>query len=111
MKEEEIKANIDQSVQVFRQCLENTYLKNNKAFYGVGYFPLMEFFTGKISLTRKSNGALKISGDIPKAAFSEKLTGLPRSFEDWNIFPVVFTLFNVPPSNQSEFENPKENSK
>ena len=94
MNQKTIEKNIDKAVKVFRECLEATYLKKKKPFYAIGYHTIMNFFSGKVSQTRKKDGSLRISGDIPKMAIKDNVKGLPRSIDDWKICPVVFTFFN-----------------
>jgi len=90
---ERTKKEIDIAVKVFRETLEKTYLNNDKAFYGVGMHPLMNFFEGKVSVKRKSNGNLKLSGELPSFVLNKNVVGLPRNPSDWAILPIVFTFF------------------
>lgn len=97
MEKEEIKKQIDDAVRIFRETLKETYLKGKKGkleFYGIGVHSFLNIFQGNINLTRKNNGNLKVSGEIGKQAFNEKCKGLPNSFDDWNIYPLIITLFN-----------------
>ena len=91
---DEIVKQIEKATEEFKESLENLYLKDNTPFYGVGFCHLNGILTGKISFYRLKNGNLKISGEIPAVAFSEKCKGLPHKFEDWDIFPLIVKLFN-----------------
>lgn len=94
MNKKEIKKNIDDATRIFRETLEKTYLENDKEFHGIGIHKFMTFFTGKVSHQRLSNGNLKICGEIGKKLLDEKCKGLPRKYDDFQIYPLVITLFN-----------------
>lgn len=108
MEEQEIKKNIDDSVRIFREVLEKTYLKDKMEFYGIGFERLTDFLHGTVTLTRKKDGSLKISGDLPSVMIKEEVKGLPRKYTDWRIFPMVFTFFHVPSINNKGETNGKE---
>ena len=46
---------------------------------------------------------LRISGEIGKACITKQCKGLPMKFSDWDIYPLVITLFN------KEFKQEKKN--
>ncbi len=94
MKKQEIKKQIDDSVKIFREMLERTYLKRGKEFYGIEIHWFSNILCGEIQLSRKKNGNLRISGELGKEFINKKCEGLPRNFNDWEIFPLVVTLFN-----------------
>ena len=94
MNKKEIQKEIDNSVRIFKETLEKTYLKDNREFYGIGQHSFIGFLSGKINVQRKNNGNLRVSGEISKDAFNEKCIGLPNKFDDWYIYPLVITLFN-----------------
>ena len=94
MKKEQIQKNIDEAVKLFRDTLEKTYLKEEIEFYGCGSHSFLGFLSGKINVHRLNNGNLKVSGEIHKVAINKECKGLPRNFKDWDIFPMVVTLFN-----------------
>jgi len=96
MKKEEIKKQINDAVRIFKETLEFTYLQEGKekAFYGIGTHWLSGLLCGKINFHRLNNGNLRISGELGKEMFNEKCKGLPNKFEDYDIFPMVITLFN-----------------
>lgn len=91
---EQKKKEIDNAVRIFRESLEKTYLKEENEFYGIGLHSIKNFMTGKCEFRRLKNGNLKISGEVPKDAFNIKCQGLPLKFKDWDIYPLVITLFN-----------------
>ena len=94
MDKKEIKKQIEDSVRIFRETLEKTYLKDGKEFYGIGLHSIQRFLCGKIEVRRLKNENLKISGEIGKDAINSNCKGLPNKFLDWDIFPIVITLFN-----------------
>jgi len=94
MEKQEIQKQIDDAVRIFRESLEMTYLKDGKAFYGIGTHSFQGLLTGNISVNRLKNKNLKISGEIGKACIKQSCEGLPRKFDDWAIYPLVITLFN-----------------
>lgn len=96
MEKAEIQKQIDDAVRIFKEVLEKTYRDQDIPFYGINYQSLSNFFTGKISLARTKSGTLKITGEIPKEAFKDECTGLPRSISDYKIYPIVIGLFQVP---------------
>jgi hypothetical protein len=93
---EQIKKNIEDSVRIFRETLEETYLKEGSdlPFYGIGVHSLMRFFEGKCEKRRTNDGRLRMSGYLPKVIFNEKCKGLPLTSKDYNICPLVITLFH-----------------
>ena len=94
MDDETIKENINTAVMVFKEILDKTYLENHKAFYGIGLHHFSKFFVGKIEIRRKENNSLRISGDVPAIAINENCKGLPTNGNDWDILPIIVTLFN-----------------
>lgn len=92
-KDKHIQKHIDDAVRVYRESLEKTYLETNKPFYGSGFHLLTNLFVGKVSMTRKANGNMRISGELPKIMFKDDCNGLPRNLGDWKILPVVVTWF------------------
>lgn len=94
MNKEEIQKEIDSAVKVFKESLEKAYLEKEKAFYGIGMHTYFGALTGKISEHRLNDGSLRISGCLPKILFNEKCKGLPRNIDDYDIYPLVVTLFN-----------------
>lgn len=91
---EERKEQIDNAVRIFRETLEKTYLKNDTEFYGIGIHSYQGLLCGKIQIQRLNNKNLKISGELGKDCINENCQGLPNKFSDWNIYPLVITLFN-----------------
>lgn len=92
---EEKQKYIAQAVNVFRDSLEKTYLKDTELeFYGIGTHKLTSFLSGKVNLQRLNDGSFKISGAIGKECIKESVKGLPMKFIDWDIFPLVITLFH-----------------
>jgi len=95
MNKKEIQKQIDNAVRIFRETLEKSYLKHNSAFYGIGVHGTIEHaLCGKIAVQRLNNKNLKISGELDKDCFNEKCNGLPMKASDWDIRPIVITLFN-----------------
>ena len=95
MNKEEIQKEIDNAVRIFRETLEKSYLDNNKPFYGIGVHRTIEqALCGKIEVQRLNNGNLKISGELQKECFNENCKGMPMKGDDWDIRPIVITLFN-----------------
>ena len=95
MEKEEIQREINKAVNIFKVCLEKTYLEDNIPFYGINYESFLSSLRGKINNHRKNNGSLRISGDLPACMFKKDVKGLPRGFNDWAIYPLVINLFNV----------------
>ena len=110
MEKEKIKKNIDKAVKVFREVLEKTYLKKNRAFYGIGCHHIMDIFCGKISQTRKSNSNLRICGELPHTIIKGK-KGIPNRIDDWKVFPMAIGLFNVDPKSLEDKEKGDQKSK
>lgn len=94
MNEKETKKQIDNAVRIFRETLEKTYLKNGLDFHGIGIEKLTNFLSGKVSIQRKANGNLRLSGELPKVMFNDNCKNLPNELLDWDIFPIVITFFN-----------------
>lgn len=84
---------IEKAVGIFRETLEKTY-KGNNEFYGIGLHSLVGILSGKVEVRRKDDGSLKISGELGSDAIGESCKGLPNRMSDWNIYPLVITLFN-----------------
>ena len=92
MTKKQIQLNINESVNKFKEALENTFLKNKVPFYGIGIHKYFDMLRGKVSLSRKSNGNLRISGELLNQMFKPECTGLPRNIYDYNIYPLIVTL-------------------
>lgn len=92
MNDEDKKIEIEDAVRVFKETLEKTYLGKDEEFYGIGIHHLTRFFSGKCQITRKTNGNLRMSGEISSLAFNENCKGLPREIKDWNFLPLVVVL-------------------
>jgi hypothetical protein len=91
---EEKKIQIDNAVRIFRETLEKTYNKEGIEFYGIGMHSYQGILCGKINIQRLKNKNLKISGELGKDCINEKCIGLPRGLLDYDIYPMVITLFN-----------------
>jgi len=105
MNKQEIQKEIDNAVRIFRETLEKSYLDTGKPFYGIGVHGSIEAaLCGKISVQRLNNKNLKISGELKRDCFNEKCTGMPMKWDDWDIRPVVITLFNKKFDNQENCE-------
>jgi hypothetical protein len=94
MEKQEIQKQISDAVRIFEQALEKTYLDKNKELYGIGVHSFQGLLCGKISVSRLKSGNLRISGEIGKEAINKDCDGLPRTLKDWDIYPLVITLFN-----------------
>ena len=95
MNKKDKREQIDNAVRIFRETLEKTYLgKNNNNFYGIGTHSYQGILNGKVTIRRLKNGNLKISGELGKACINKDCKGLPMNFKDWDIYPLVVTLFN-----------------
>ena len=95
MEEKEIQNQINDAVRIFKETLEASYLKPKRAFYGIGVHGTIEqALCGTINVQRLNNKNLKISGELQQDCFNEKCNGLPMKPEDWDIRPIVITLFN-----------------
>jgi len=95
MKKKEIKKEIDNAVRIFRETLEKSYLDNNKPFYGIGVHGTIEqALCGSIEVQRLKNKNLRICGELQKDCFNKNCTGMPMKCDDWDIRPIVITLFN-----------------
>lgn len=96
MEIKEIQKQVNNAVRIFKETLEKTYLKKGKekAFYGIGTHWFTSFLCGNVNILRLKNENLKISGELPKVTFNKKCKGLPFKFNDFDIFPMVITLFN-----------------
>ena len=95
MEKKLIEKNIKKATELFKKSLEDLFLKTNKDFYGVSFQSYINKLGGKISINRKNNGDLRISGVLIKQHFKEDIKGLPRGVEDWRIYPLVVNLFMV----------------
>ena len=94
MKIKEIQKQINNAVSIFRETLEKTYLKKGREFYGIGTHSFQGILCGKIEVRRLKNENLKISGELGKDCINKECKGLPMKFSDWDIYPLVITLFN-----------------
>lgn len=102
MKDTEKKKYINQAVDVFRDLLEKTYLgDDNKSFYGMNFMPFVKLLTGQVTLSRKNDGSLKISGSLSREHFKKEVKGIPKGIDDFNVFPLAVNLLHIKPENDN----------
>lgn len=93
MNKEQIQKQIDDAVRVFRETLEINYLKKNIPFYGIGIHKYDRLLCGNVSIQRKINGNVRISGDLGKDMIRSSCNGMPITINDWAIYPLAITIF------------------
>lgn len=92
--EEQKKEYIEDSMRVFRETLEKTYLNCDNEFYGIGVNNLVDLQNGNFTRTNKNILKLQI-GMSAEQLVKDNIKGLPRKFSEWKAFPIVIWLNNT----------------
>ena len=87
---EEKQKYIEDSLRIFRETLEKTFLNSDSPFYGIAVNNLTAFQNG--NFTRKKDGNLTMTIGLPSWYVKKDKLGLPIKFSDWAAFPIVINL-------------------